>query len=91
MPRYTVFYAKRLPNPMEVPDVFVEADYLDMGEREARDLEHLFGQLQDPKDQVFVDRCMAHLIHTSMSPGDVAVDEQGRRWACDFMDWKELV
>ena len=33
---------------------------------------------------------MAHLIHTSMSPGDVAEDEEGQRWICDFMGWKEL-
>ena len=90
MPRYTVYYAKSLPDLMSVPDVFKVSDYLNMGELEAESLEQLFRQLQDTGDAAFVGRCMAHLIHASLSPGDVAEDELGQRWVCDFAGWKRL-
>ena len=54
MPRYTVYYAKSLPDLLSVPDAFKVSDYLNMGELEAESLEQLFRQLQDPEDPAFV-------------------------------------
>ena len=90
MPRYTVYYTKLSPNTFKLPDVFEADAYLNMGEYEATGLEQLFRQLQDLEDPAFVGRCMAHLIHASMSPGDVAEDVLGQHWLCDFAGWKRL-
>ncbi len=90
MPCYTVYYVKSLPDLLSVPDAFKVSDYLNMGKFEAESLEQLFRQLQDPEDAAFVGRCMAHLIHASLLPGDVAEDKLGQRWVCDFAGWKRL-
>ena len=81
---YTVFYAKALPDPTGVPDTFDERDYNLMGEFDAFDLDDLFRQLQDPTDVAFTDKCRSLKTHALMTPGDVARDEAGSLWACDF-------
>ena len=90
MPRYTVYYAKSPPDMLRLPNIFEAAAYLNMGEYKATGLEQLFRQLQDPEDPTLVGHCMAHLIHASMSPGDVAEDVLGQHWLCDFAGWKRL-
>lgn len=88
--RYTVFYAKALPDPTGVPDAFDERDYNLMGEFDAFDLDDLFRQLQDPTDAAFTDKCRSLKTHASITPGDVARDEVGTLWACDFVGWKQI-
>lgn len=90
MLRYTVFYIKDLPNPMKVSDVFDERAYALMGEVRALSLENLYSRLQDPSDVAFTEKCDHFNVHTSMSPGDVARDEMGVLWACDFRGWKQV-
>jgi hypothetical protein len=89
--RFRIFYAKLLPeNPFFTPDTFVANDYVDMGEFEARDKEHLYGLFNEPEDKDFETKCLELMIHTSMSAGDVVKDEEGRLWMCENQGWKEL-
>ena len=91
MPQYTVLYAKSLPDPFQTPDVFEAADYLEMGTFETDGLDQLYSRLQDPDDLAFKDRCAAAPIHTSMTAGDVVINEAGERWMCDAVGWKRLL
>jgi hypothetical protein len=89
--RFRVYYARLLPeNPFYTPNTFVADDYVDMGELEAQDIEHVYGLLNDPEDEAFRAKCLELMIHTAMSAGDVLQDEEGRLWMCENQGWKEL-
>jgi hypothetical protein len=91
MPRYKVYSAKATPlNPFETPRVFVPSDYVDMGEVAAHDLNRLITLLNPPRSETFIARVEMGKVHASMSPGDVAQDEAGTFWMCEFAGWREL-
>lgn len=91
MPRYRIFYAKAMPlNPFETSRVFVPSDYVDMGEVVAHDFNRLMALLNPPMSETFMARVDMAKVHASMSPGDVAQDEDGMFWMCEFAGWRRM-
>ena len=96
MKKYKVFYAKTLPY-FDVDDdyAFIPGiTHCFIRELEANSLGEVFRNMQgfnwSPNGEANAVIRAAGVSHTSMSIGDVAVDEQGHAWACASLGWKEI-
>jgi hypothetical protein len=90
--RFRIFYAKRMPDlPFPTPDLFLEADYHDLGDFKANGLESVYCPRNDPKHEAFIARCEALSTHMELSVGDVVKDSANHYWLCQMQGWKEVL
>jgi hypothetical protein len=79
----------RLPNPKAL-----EATHVLLKQEDARDLEDVFhkmqGEVWSPNGEARSLIREKGLQHTSMSVGDIAVDEAGKVWLVDRFGFKEV-
>lgn len=94
--KYKVYYAKKLPY-FDIDDdyTFIPGETHNLiRELEANSLGEVFRKMQgfnwSPNGEANALIRAAGVQHTSMSVGDVAVDEQGHAWGCASLGWKEI-
>jgi hypothetical protein len=96
--RYKVYYRKlptfTLDNALTVEDLAGD-EFALVREVAVSSLDKVFcemqGEVWSPNGEARELILSLGLHHTSMSVGDVAVDEGGRAWQCDIMGWKEVL
>jgi hypothetical protein len=98
MAKFTVWYKKEGAGREEgVNARNLFSTHVALGEFAAKDLEDLYCKMQgenwssgenQAKAQALIASKGTH--HTSMSCGDVAVDEEGILWVCAFAGWSIL-
>ena len=96
----TDYCAKQLPMPLSgrafLKDyAFVPGEtHAFMRTVEAEGLGEVYHRMQgciwSPKGEARPIIAAAGVSHTSMSVGDVAVDEDGQAWVCASVGWKEV-
>lgn len=95
MPKFKVYYARRPVFQIDLdltPENLLES-HVFIGEIDAISIDHLYSMMQaeyrkltdDDKKLIFSEK-----IHTSMSVGDVAIDENGFIWECAFAGWRNV-
>lgn len=85
MHTYKVFYAKDAMAGYKVPN-FSPADYDEVVVVEAECLNDLFRKM----NVVDGDELPVRMKIRSMSCGDVAIDEAGKKYFCALVGWNEL-
>jgi hypothetical protein len=91
VPTFRVYYAKDITKGyFAPPSSFSEADYVDTGEVAAPDLDTLVSLLNPPRSETFMAQVEVGGVHASLSPCDVARDEDGRLWQCALAGWGRL-
>jgi hypothetical protein len=97
MGSYRVYYRK-LPTFMVDAELtytrLYGPEYVKVREVEANNLEALFIKMQgeewSPHGEAREHILSLGLHHTSMSVGDVAVEDDGKAWQCDILGWREV-
>ena len=96
--RYKVYYRKlptfTLDRALTVDDLQGD-DFAMVRELTATSLDNVFvemqGEVWSPNGEARELILNLELHHTSMSVGDIALDENGRAWQCDIVGWKEVL
>lgn len=93
--KYRIHYCRRLPSrPGDLPSFTPGESHRFIRSLEAESLGEVYRRMQgcswSPNGEARSLIEQAGVSHTSMSMGDVAVDETGRAWVCDFLGWKEI-
>jgi len=99
MPRFDVFYQKAKRDlehgemPVDMDSLVRNYQCLKVG-FEAKDMEDVFWKMQgenwSPNGEARDEILRLGLSHTSMSVGDVILNEAGELWFCADMGWKRL-
>jgi len=94
MSKYAVYYNTKMRTGFDTPTTWDRRQFVFMGDIEARTLDSVFhilnqdeGPLTTQERQDFI---REKQVHTSMSVGDVAVDEAGEAWVCASLGWERV-
>lgn len=97
---YRIYYAKQLPTPLSARAFLKDYAFVP-GEKhayirtvEAEGLGEVYHRMQgciwSPRGEARPIIEAAGVSHTSMSVGDVAVDEDGQAWVCASVGWEKV-